>query len=139
MGIVGWIGIVLLTLVGVVAGFFVRRGWISRDGGTVELSLRLSTFVRGRGWSSGFARFAGDQLQWYRMFSLALRPRRVLLRRSLAVHGRRVPDGPERLVLPDGWVILRCDSQEIPVEIAMAEATVTGFLSWLEAGPPRSR
>jgi hypothetical protein len=70
------------------------------------------------------------------MFSLWLGPRRTLSRTRLVVLSRRLPEGPERLVLPDGWVILRCTSVKAPVEIAMAEATVTGFLSWLESAPP---
>jgi hypothetical protein len=31
---------------------------------------------------------------------------------------------------------VRCTSNHAPVEIAMAEATLTGFLSWIEAAPP---
>ena len=38
--------------------------------------------------------------------------------------------------MPGHWVILRCTSHQAPIEIAMAESTVTGFSSWLEAGPP---
>jgi hypothetical protein len=70
------------------------------------------------------------------MFSLAIRPRRVLSRNSLVVRGRREPSGPEKLALPHDWVILRCTARRSPVEIAMAPSTVTGFLSWLEAAPP---
>jgi hypothetical protein len=44
--------------------------------------------------------------------------------------------GPERLTMPGHWVILRCLTGTVNLEIAMAESTVTGFLSWLEAGPP---
>ena len=38
--------------------------------------------------------------------------------------------------MPGHWVILRCTTGRAQLEIAMAESTVTGFLSWLEAGPP---
>ncbi|HET6214729.1 MAG TPA: DUF2550 domain-containing protein [Micromonosporaceae bacterium] len=136
MEIAIWVGIGVTAALGVMVGFFVRRQFISRGGGTIEASLRLSTMVNGRGWAPGFARFDGDVLRWYRMFSLAARPRKVLPRKGLAVESRRSPDGAERLVLPDGWVVLRCVSQRAPVEIAMAESTVTGFLSWLESAPP---
>jgi hypothetical protein len=70
------------------------------------------------------------------MFSFGVRPKRVLTRQGLAVDHRRLPEGPERLTMPGHWVILRCTSQHDPIEIAMAETTVTGFLSWLEAAPP---
>jgi hypothetical protein len=138
MKIVEWVGIGVLTVLAVTAAFFVRRQVIARSGGTIEVSLRLSTLITGRGWAPGFALFVQDELRWYRMFSLAFRPRRVLYRRGMAVESRRLPDGPERLVLPDGWVILRCVSYQAPVEIAMAGPAVNGFLSWLEAAPPGS-
>lgn len=70
------------------------------------------------------------------MFSFALRPKRVLSRKGLAVERRRLPEGQERFSMPSDWVILRCTSHHAPVEIAMARSTVTGFLSWLEAAPP---
>jgi hypothetical protein len=136
MKVLIWIGIGVFAALVVIAGVFLRRELIVRAGGTIEASMRLSTMVDGRGWAPGFARFAGDELRWYRMFSLALRPRRVLARQGLAVAGRRSPEGPERLVLPDGWVVLCCVAQRSTIEIAMPATTVTGFLSWLEAAPP---
>lgn len=136
MVVVEWIAIgVLIVLVGV-AALFVRRALVVGTGGTIRLNLRLSTMLDGRGWSPGFARFAGDELRWYRMFSFAIRPKRVLSRHGLVVERRRLPHGQERLVLPADWVILRCISWRAPVEIAMARSTVTGFMSWLEAAPP---
>ena len=130
------IGIGVLALLVVLALLFARRGMISRGGGTIELSLRLSTMVAGRGWSSGLGRFAGDELRWFRMFSFAWRPRRILSRQTLAVESRRQPDGPERLVLPADWVVVRCTGHQAPIEIAMAQNALTGFLSWVEAAPP---
>jgi hypothetical protein len=38
--------------------------------------------------------------------------------------------------MPGDWIILACSSGASRIEIAMAESTVTGFSSWLEAGPP---
>jgi hypothetical protein len=135
MGFVEWIGIGLLAVLCLLTVLFVRRELIGR-GGSIELSLRLSTYVEGRGWSPGIARFVGDELRWYRIFSLAIRPRRVLDRRMFAIEQRRSPAGAEQRALPGNAVVLRCISQREPVEIAMAESTVTGFLSWLEASPP---
>jgi hypothetical protein len=136
MEIVEGIGIGVLILLAALVILFGRRALVARGGGTVELYLRLSTMVDGRGWSPGFARFARDELRWYRMFSFAIRPKRVLFRRGLAVVNRRGPENGELLTLPEDWVILRCTSYQAPVEIAMAPSTVTGFLSWLEAAPP---
>jgi uncharacterized protein DUF2550 len=135
MGIVEWIGVGFLAVLCVLTILFVRRELIAR-GGSIEVSLRLSTYVEGRGWSPGIGRFVGDEFRWYRIFSFAIRPRRVIDRRMLSVQQRRRPQGEEQHALPADAVVLRCVSQREPVEIAMAETTVTGFLSWLEASPP---
>jgi hypothetical protein len=134
--IIEGIGIGVFVLLCTLGVLFLRREIIARGRGTIEMSLRLSTLVAGRGWSAGVARFAGDQMRWYRVFSLAVRPRRTLTRRALAVEERRAPTAAERLVLPANWIILRCTSHRASVEIAMAETTLAGFLSWLEAAPP---
>src|SRR5512142_2258017 len=130
------IGIALLAVLAILCALFVRRSIIARGGGTIELSVRLSTMVPGRGWAVGVGRFSGDELRWYRLFSLSLRPRRVLSRRSLSIEQRRLPDERERLVLPADWTIVRCGGPQGPVEIAMAVRTVAGFLSWVESAPP---
>lgn len=136
MLIVEWIGGGVLVLLCAIAVLFGRRAVVARAGGMIKLNLRVSSMLHGRGWSHGFGRFVGGELRWYRMFSFAIRPKRVLSRRGLAVESRRLPEGQERLSMPADWVILRCTSHHAPVEIAMAESTVTGFLSWLEAAPP---
>ncbi len=114
-----------------------RRRWLQSAGGTVELSLRLEQLHEGRGWSNGVGFFDGDDLRWYRVFSLSPRPRRVLSRRELQVVGRRPASEPERLALPDGAVVLSCSvGGRGPVDLAMQPSTVTGFLAWLESRPP---
>ncbi|MGR6321793.1 DUF2550 domain-containing protein [Micromonospora soli] len=136
MEIVEGIGIGVAVVLAALLILFIRRALFTRSGGIIRLSVRVSTILDGRGWSPGFARFVGDELRWYRMFSFALRPKRVLFRKALAVERRRLPEGQEQLSMPADWVILRCTSNHAPVEIAMARSTVTGFLSWLEAAPP---
>ncbi|MET8259878.1 DUF2550 domain-containing protein [Micromonospora sp. NPDC005553] len=136
MEIVEGFGIGVVVILGALLTLFVRRALVTRSGGIIRLSVRVSTMLDGRGWSPGFGRFAGDELRWYRMFSFAIRPKRVLSRKGLAVERRRLPEGQERFSMPADWVILRCTSHHAPVEIAMARSTVTGFLSWLEAAPP---
>jgi hypothetical protein len=154
-------GIGFLAVLAGLLVIFVRREVISRAGGTIDMNMRLSTFVPGRGWAPGLGRFAGDELRWYRLFSFGIRPRRVLLRERLVVEDRRAPEGPERLAMPDGWVVVRCvglmngthtgngagaaarrTAGERPtdgaalVELALAESAYAGFLSWLESAPP---
>lgn len=133
--IVTWIVAVVITLPCVLVLLFIRRQVIARAG-SIEVSLRLSTYVEGRGWSPGIGRFVGEDFYWYRVFSFAVRPRRIFERRAFVVEQRRRPDAEEERSLPGQTVILRCRYGGEMVEIAMAEGTVTGFLSWLEAAPP---
>ena len=82
-------------------------------------------------------RFSADELSWYRVFSFGIRPKRVFTRHALVVENRRAPEGPERLAMPDGWVVIRFRNIGDPVEVALAESALTGFLSsGLEAAPP---
>lgn len=113
-----------------------RRRVLQHGGGTVDLSFRLKRGTQGRGWVLGVGRFDGDALEWYRVFSLAMRPRRTLSRRDLTVLARREPSGPERLALLAGSVVMECRNASGQVEIAMEPSAVTGFLAWLEATPP---
>ena len=136
MQIIEWIVIGLLLFLATIVLLFARRAYYARAGGTIRCDLRVTTMLVGRGWSPGFARFVGDEMRWYRLFSFAIRPKRVLSRGSLAVESRRLPAGQERLTMPADWIILRCTGHQAPVEIAMALSTVTGFSSWIEAGPP---
>jgi uncharacterized protein DUF2550 len=135
MEIFDWVLIGIAVVFVALSILFVRREMIAR-GGSIELSIRLSTYADGRGWSPGIARFVGDEMHWYRVFSLSPRPRRVLNRQMFAIQQRRRPDLLEQRSLPGQMVVLRCVSQRQPVEIAMEETTVTGFMSWLEAAPP---
>jgi hypothetical protein len=120
----------------------VRRRVITRRGGTFDCSLRLRPARSGKGWALGIGRYSGDSLEWYRVFSYATRPRRVMARRELEIVDRRVPEGAEVFSLLSGAVIVRCregsDAGSI-LEFAMGEDALTGFLSWLEAAPPAGR
>ena len=127
-------GLLLVVVLAVLV--LVRQRWIQSSGGTVELSLRLKRPGHGRGWVNGIGSFAGDELRWYRVFSLSPRPRRVLSRRDLQVLRRRDPSGAEHLALLKGAVVMECSVGERPVELAMQPSAVTGFLAWLEARPP---
>jgi Protein of unknown function (DUF2550) len=151
MGVVEALVIAVLILLGGLILIYARREIISRGGGTIEMNMRLSTYVSGRGWAPGVGRFTPEELRWYRMFSFGLRPRRVLLRHGLVVEDRRRPEGAERLAMPEGWVIVRCRSvpsarsfgagttgDRPAVELALAETALTGFMSWVESAPPRA-
>ncbi len=142
MGIVEAIGLAVLILLCGLVLIYARREIISRRGGTIDMNMRLSTFVTGRGWAPGLGRFTADDLRWYRVFSFGVRPRRVLSRHGLVVEERRRPEGAERLAVPEGWVVIRCrpvGGTGSPVELALAETSVTALQSWLESAPPTAR
>jgi len=44
--------------------------------------------------------------------------------------------GAEAYSLYSGHVIVSCDSPSGLLEVAMSPEALTGFLAWLEAGPP---
>jgi len=129
------LGAAALALLVLVAGLLRRIG-LQRLDGTIELSLRLKRPGHGRGWVHGVGRFAGDELLWFRVFSLSPRPRRRYSRRDLEVLRRRDPSGDELKALQSGAVVMECRTGDRPVELAMSGSAVTGFLAWLEARPP---
>lgn len=141
----GWVldvlGVVLVACVALLLAFASRRRWIAREGGTFDCSLRLSArhadAHAGRGWALGLGRYVGDELQWFRVFSLSLRPKRVLNRRRLEAIRHRRPVGNEPLVTYAGHVIVDLVTDDgHPVELAMTEDALTGLLAWMESAPP---
>jgi hypothetical protein len=100
------------------------------------MSLRTRFGRIGGGWALGVGRYAGDDLVWYRLFSLTLKPSRSLSRAGLEVLGRRQPTGAESWAVQAGAVIVECRDESGPVQLAMSAGAVTGFLSWLESAPP---
>jgi hypothetical protein len=127
---------VLLLAVAPLLTIALRRRALQRGGGTIELSLLLKPAQPGAGWVLGIGRFEGDCLEWYRVFSLAPRPRRTLSRRHLTVCAQRPPQGAERHALLAGAVVMECREGREAVSLAMDPSAVTGFLAWLEARPP---
>ncbi|MET9222036.1 DUF2550 domain-containing protein [Streptomyces sp. NPDC003300] len=125
--------------------FGLRRRLIQRPGGTFDCSLRpapeqdAEPAGGGKGWVYGVARYSGDRVEWFRVFSYAPRPRRVLLRPAIEVLGRRDPQGSEELALLSDAVVLSCEHQGTRLELAMSDDALTGFLAWLEAAPPGQR
>jgi len=129
-------GVLLLLPVLYGIALIVRRRVLSRDGGTFEMSYRARTTRAGRGWLLGLGRYRGETLEWFRIFSLAPRPKLVWSRDDLVYTGRRDMAGSEAMSLYDDHVVVTCRTADGDHEVAMSEASLTGFQSWLEAGPP---
>lgn len=124
------LGLLALGLLGL------RRRLVTRRGGTFDCSLRLREGPHGKGWVLGIGRYSGDELEWYRVFSYSPRPRRVIVRREVQVLESREPTGVEVLALLAGAVVVRCRDSSGPLELAMNQGSLTGFLSWVESAPP---
>lgn len=129
-------GAVLLLILAYGLSLVVRRRYLSRHGGTFELSYRVRSDRAGRGWVLGLGRYSGEQLEWFRIFSLSPRPRRVWPRRTLTFSGRREARGVEQMSLYADHVVVRCSTAHGEVEMAMSSSSLMGFQSWLESGPP---
>ncbi|NGO12522.1 DUF2550 domain-containing protein [Streptomyces sp. HC44] len=136
-------GLVVVTVALGLVAFGVRRRLIQRSGGTFDCSLRWNTPEKsdtsGKGWGYGIARYNGDRIEWFRVFSYAPRPRRILERSAIEVAGRRAPEGEEELALLSDAIVLACLHRGTRLELAMSEDALTGFLAWLEAAPPGQR
>ncbi|KOU58688.1 MULTISPECIES: DUF2550 domain-containing protein [unclassified Streptomyces] len=135
--------IVVLLAIGLFV-FGLRRRLIQRSGGTFDCSLRWGGVaegpdVSGKGWVYGVARYSGDRIEWFRVFSYSPRPRRLLERSSIEVLARRAPEGEEELALLSDAVVLGCSHRGTRLELAMSDDALTGFLAWLEAAPPGQR
>jgi Protein of unknown function (DUF2550) len=126
------LGVVLLYGIALI----VRRRVLARHGGTFELSHRARTGKAGRGWVLGLGRYTPMTLEWFRIFSLNPRPKRVWQRDDLAYVDRREPGGVEQLSLYPDHVVIRCTSSAGDVELALSHEALMGFTAWLEAAPP---
>ncbi len=132
-----WIFAAFLILVVTAAGgLAIRRMFLDRGGGTVECGLRRP----GGTWRLGVAAYGADELRWYDSFGVRLTPEEVLARGTLSVTSRRQADPAEAGRLGRGMVVMTCraGAEMETIELAMGEAALTGFLSWLESAPPGS-
>ncbi len=130
------IGVLLALVVAYGVGLIVRRRLLSRRGGTFELSVRVDDSRPGRGWLLGMGRYQGSRLEWFRIFSLSPTPKFTWSRDRLLYESRREPTGPELMSLFDDHVVVECRLGAEKVELAMSEASLMGFQSWVESGPP---
>ncbi len=140
MGWSGWLldfaGVLLAACVLLAVAVVARRRLLARHGAVFELSLNTRRSTTGRGWTLGLGVYDGDQLKWYRAFSLSWRPRRSFRRGGLRVLGRRSPQGREAYSLYSGHVIVDARTDSGPVQLALSPQSLTALLAWLEAAPP---
>lgn len=158
------IGVILVLLGLCLVGLAVRRRWLARFGGTFECSMSRQV-VRGAAaggssrrhpaqpsddishertpstrWVLGVARYSGENLEWFRFFSLAWWPKYTFLRSDVSVLDHRVPAPAEAVALYADQEVVTVAIGSGPSaerrELAMSPESLTGMMSWLEAAPP---
>jgi hypothetical protein len=88
-------------------------------------------------WANGVARYAGDELIWYRTLSLSPAAAMRLPRSELRVVSTR-PWNPGRdMALRPDLMIAECRLGGDDLSLGFPDNGLTGFLSWLEASAPR--
>ena len=94
----------LVILIVAAASIATRRFLLERGGGTVECGLR-----KGSGpWRLGLASYQREELCWFGIFGLSMRPDEVFPRRDLTVVSRRLPSDAEAASLGPGMIVVEC-------------------------------
>ena len=98
----------LLVLILVAVGIAARRFLLERGGGTVECGLR-----KGSGpWRLGLASYQLEDLYWFGVFRMSMRPEETFPRRDLSVVSRRLPSNAEAASLGPGMIVVECQLGE---------------------------
>lgn len=133
-----WVGVALVLVVLVpLSALYIRRRWITGSGGVFDCAMQLGREI-GVGWSLGLGRYRGDQLQWFRIFSLSMSPRMRFVRGRTHYVSRRVPRAMEAVVLfADSCIVTIADAATGKEHnLAMTNEAAMALMSWLESAPP---
>ena len=119
---------------------YLRRRWLTGQGGLFDCAWQLHEDAPGGGWVLGVARYRGETLEWFRAFSMSLRPAVVLHRFSTAYVHQRIPQGVEAIALFDDSPIVTVRDRVTgkTSALSLAREEVLALLSWLESAPPGS-
>jgi hypothetical protein len=120
----------LVILILAAAGIAARRFLLERGGGTVECGLRRPN----GSWRLGVASYQREELCWFGVFGLSMRPDEVFPRRDLAVVSRRLPSDAEAATLGPGMIVLECKLGEDGGQLG-GQAPGPGDLSGQAPGP----
>lgn len=126
------VGLLVACLLTPVVWLIVRRRWLAGRGRVFECSLRRPD----SGWTLGVARFRDEHVEWYRVFSLSLRPRVTFHRGDTKVARVRAPEPREAPELYDGHVVTELGGRHAGTLLAMSRPDLNAFSSWTESGPP---
>lgn len=124
-----WVLVLLAVLALLAVVVLLRVRTLDRLVGSFACAVRE---VDSQHWTNGVAVYGVGRLDWYRLVSLAPRPRHRWTRRTFVVE-------PQRRALPGAGpgaleVTCRVDGQEF--QLALSGEALHGLTSWLEAVPP---
>jgi hypothetical protein len=109
----------LIILIVAAASIAARRFLLERGGGTVECGLRKG----GGPWRLGLASYQREELCWFGIFGLSMRPDEVFPRRDLTVVSRRPPSDAEAASLGPGMIVVECKLGEDGSQLGPAAAS----------------
>ncbi|MRJ76744.1 DUF2550 family protein [Aeromicrobium sp. SMF47] len=130
---------VVAAVVLLVIWLLFRRRLLARSGGTFDMSVNRSASVPAKGWMLGLAVYRDTELEWFRTFSVSMRPRYRFTRGDVRIDGRRDPVGSEVHAVQAGHLIVSTENASGVRQLAMSPHALTGLLSWLESSPPGQR
>lgn len=134
MPLPAWIAIGLLLVVLIVVGLgALRLRAIAHRVGAFECSARPAGAEQAS-WSLGIAHYGVGRIDWWRCWSLSLRPARSWSRQDLMIVSRRPVEAPERDLF-----LVECSYEGTRFELLMSSGAYAGLASWLEAAPPGRR
>lgn len=130
-----WIAVgitVVVLLVGVLA--MVRLRGLLRRIGSFSCSARMGVDGNGRA-STGVAVYGLGRIDWWRCWSVSMRPSRSWRRSEIVVIRRELANPADA----SGDYRILCSYLGEELELFMAPDAYTGFASWLESAPPSLR
>lgn len=135
MPVVGWVVIGLLVAVVVLLALGgIRLRALTHRVGSFECDVRPANAPTAA-WTQGIAHYGVGRIDWWRLWSVSVRPACVWTRNDLAVTDRAPLDGRGR---PDLYLV-RCSYRGTDVELSMSASAYAGLASWLESAPPDRR
>lgn len=125
----------IIVIVVPLVGLIMRRRWLSQRGWVFDCSLRSLT-TPSSGWMLGVARFHGETVEWYRVFSWSLKPMVTFVRGTVDVSPTRRPEAGDDVGLGTEARLIDVTGPTVNVSLATSPADMMAFLSWVESAPP---
>lgn len=130
------VGALVVLVALLVVGMVLRRRALARSRILTLCGLRCAGAPRFR---MGLLRLGQDQLEWFPLLGVTLRPADGWARTEVDVETTRdLPKAERPDLLPDA-VGVTCHTGHGDFELALLPAHYTALRSWLESAPPGSR